>query len=286
MTSWEDLKIVLAIHRAGNLSKAARSLGVDQTTVSRRLSSIERSLGHKLFIRKRPWLLPTEATERALPDIEAMETSAFRFLETFGATLSKTEGQVRIASTPWVFNHLVVPLLPKLHRVHPGIELNLIADVRERSLSDREAEIALRFEMKPRGQEIEIELARVPYSVYAHVDTSPDDLPWIGSAIDSGKYAPQSWLERQVDQNSVSLPLLSHAACVLFDAALHKLGKCLLPEILGDSDSNLHILPTQDPVLVRRLRLLVHPTVSEFLRVSVVIDWLRSFLPSYLEGAK
>jgi DNA-binding transcriptional LysR family regulator len=105
--NWDDLRYVLAIRRSGNLSRAARILGVNQTTVSRRLVAIERDFGFELFIRRRPGLHPTEATESALLDIEAMEASASRIADRLGASIGKTAGQVRIVSTPWVFNYLL-----------------------------------------------------------------------------------------------------------------------------------------------------------------------------------
>jgi DNA-binding transcriptional LysR family regulator len=284
--NWDDLRYVLAIRRSGNLSRAARILGVDQTTVSRRLKAIEEELGCALFIRRRTGLHPTEATENALLDIETMEASASRFADRLGASIGTTAGQIRIASTPWVFNYLLAPNLSALRQSHPGIELNFIADLRERSLSDREAEIALRFEMKPRGSEVELKLAEIPYSVYAHRDVPIEALPWIGSAVDSGNYAPQAWLERHAGSAGETVPIRSNDAGVLLDAVRHKLGKCLLPEVLGDSEPCLRKSPAQGPVLVRNLRLLVHPTVWTFVRVSAVVEWLQTTLPGYVKSVR
>jgi len=61
--NWDDLKIVLAIVRGGSLSAAAHSLGINQTTVSRRLNALEEGLGATLFLRSRASFLSTQAGE-------------------------------------------------------------------------------------------------------------------------------------------------------------------------------------------------------------------------------
>lgn len=284
--NWDDLSVVLAVQRCGTLSGAARQLGMDQTTVSRRLKGLEDELGFALFIRKRPGLAATEATETALAELEVMEAAAARFADALGSSFGATHGQVRIAATPWIFNHLLVPNLESFYKKNPQVRLNFIADVRERSLSDREAELALRFEMKTQGEEIEIDFVTVPYSVFARCDRLNSSLPWIGSEIDFETYEPQKWLEKSVGANFDQLPLRSNDAGILYNAARIGLGKCLLPNILGVQAPELENISGKHPVLERSLRILVHPTVKSFLRVTAVIDWLVEIIPQFLEEAE
>jgi DNA-binding transcriptional LysR family regulator len=140
--------------------------------------------------------------------------------------------------------------------------------------------------MKPRGSEIELNLAELAYSVYAHQDVPFEELPWIGAADDSGNYAPQAWLEQLAGSAGATIPLYSNDAGVLFDAARHTLGKCLLPEVLGDAEPCLQKSPAPGPVLVRNLRLLGHPTVRAFVRVSAVVEWLQTTLPGYVKSVR
>src|SRR3569833_1400126 len=72
---WDDLRVFLAIYRAGSTSAAARALGVQHTTVGRRLTSLEDALGTSLFTRTPTGLVPTADAEALVRDAEAAERS-------------------------------------------------------------------------------------------------------------------------------------------------------------------------------------------------------------------
>lgn len=276
--NWDDFRFVLAIARAGSLSGAAQQLGVDQTTAGRRLTALENQLDAPLFLRSKSGFTATEAGEAAILQAEVMETAAMELANRVGTVLHRPAGLVRIATMPWVFEYLLVPALPELIRSYPHIELHAIADLRERSLSNREAELGLRFEMRAHSREREIEIARVAYSVYAAKSADPEALPWIGSAVDSGDYKPQRWLDTKSRSRQLRVPFRANDAGIIYRAVRTGLGKALLPEILGEQDSNLVRLSGTRPELVRRLRVLVHQDVERFSRIAAVIDWLRDTL--------
>lgn len=275
---WDDLRVVLAIARAGSLSGAARQLGVNQTTAGRRLTALERRLGAVLFSRSRTGFHLTEAGEAALSHMEIMETAAMMLSETVGAKTTGPSGLVRIASMPWIFNYILIPALPAFSMRYPGIELHGIAAVRERSLSNREAELALRFEMPPRGRERSYEIATVPYAVYGPRKAKNKMLPWIGSAIDSGQYEPEKWLNAMAERRSEPVCFRSNDAGLVHQAICAGAGKGLLPEVLAENNPALVRLSGPKSEIVRRLRVLVHPDVERFARVRVTIGWLRETL--------
>jgi len=276
--NWNDLRFVLEIARAGSLSGAARQLGVNQTTAGRRLTALEKQLDTALFLRSKTGFELTEAGEAALVHVEAMETAAMELAERVGAVLQSPAGLVRIASMPWIFDHLLAPALPSLTRRYPGIELHAIADLRERSLSNREAELALRFEMPARGQEHTFEIVAISYAVYARKGVDPDTLPWIGSAVDSGEYEPEKWLDTIREEEVETVPFRSNDAGIIYRAVCIGAGKALLPEVLAKDDPALTRLSGRKPELVRHLRVLVHPDVERFARITAVIGWLRATL--------
>ena len=276
--NWDDLRIMLAIARTGSLSGAARNLKVDQSTVGRRLTSLETQVGVRLFLRSRSGFRLTDAGESVLAQIEVMETAAMSVSDSIGAATLSPSGLVRIATMPWILNHLLAPALPSFAHRYPKIELHGIADLRERSLSNREAELALRFEMKPRGRERAFQVAKVPYAVYAPRNQDPTTLPWIGSAVDSGEFAPENWLNTKVEQNDLAVCFRSNDAGVLHRALRAGVGIGLLPEVLAEADAALVRLSEPEPEMVRNLRVLVHPDVERFARITVVIDWLKEVL--------
>jgi DNA-binding transcriptional LysR family regulator len=278
--NWDDLRFVLAIARAGSLSGAARQLGVNQTTAGRRLTALEEQLNAPLFLRSRTGFTLTEAGEAAISQIELVETAALELANNIGNVLQRPAGLVRIASMPWIFDYLLAPALPVLASRYPGIELHAIADLRERSLSNREAEMSLRFEMQRHGQEREFEIAAIPYAVYGPKSMDADDLPWIGSAVDSGEYEPEKWLDSVKRDNSATVPFRSNDAGIIYRAVCHGVGKALLPDVLAQDDPTLVRLSGPEPEIVRHLRLLVHPDVERFSRITAVIGWLREALAS------
>ena len=72
---WDQLRYFLELARAGRLVIAARRMGVDHTTVSRKVQSLEKSLGQSLFLREPDGYKLTEAGRELLPQVEAMESA-------------------------------------------------------------------------------------------------------------------------------------------------------------------------------------------------------------------
>jgi DNA-binding transcriptional LysR family regulator len=148
------------------------------------------------------------------------------------------------------------------------------ADLRDRSLSRKEAEMSLRFELKPRGREIERPLAEVPYSVYIRADRDPDETPWAGSVIDFGRFVPQSWFDTMLARENRTAAFRSDDAGILYSAVRSGAVKCLLPDVLAARDPALVRLTEGPPDLVRTLRVLIHPDIEPLARVQCVLDWL------------
>lgn len=280
--NWEDLRLVLAIARSGSLSAAAKTLGVNQTTVGRRLTAAEERLGAPMFIRNRSGFRLTEAGDAALAQIEVMESAAMRLTESVGAEMQAPTGVVRIATMPWIFNYLIIPALPDLARRFPNISIHAISGLRERSLSDREAELALRFEMQPHGQERSFEIAEVPYAVYSPVDRDAKKVPWVGLTADVDSSEPGQWLKMSNKESSLQDGFKANDSGLIYEAICTGVGKGLLPEVLGEGASGLARLSGEDPEITRRLRVMVHPDVERFARVEVIIEWLKEILPSSL----
>ncbi len=284
--NWDDLRIVLAIARSGSLSSAAITLGVDQTTVGRHLTAAEKCLGAPLFIRNRSGFRLTEAGDAALAQIEIMESAAMRLTENVGAEMQTPIGVVRIATMPWIFNYLIVPLLPDFARRFPNISIHAISGLRERSLSDREAELALRFEMQPHGQERSFEITEVPYAVYAPKDADVETLPWVGLTADIASSEPGQWLKASRKESSPQDGFQANDSGLLYKAVCAGVGKGLLPEVLGEDEPSLVRLSGKNPEITRRLRLLVHPDVERFARIEAVIGWLKEILPTALQQSQ
>ncbi len=282
--NWDDLHLVLAIARGGSLSGAARNLNVNHTTVGRRLTALEDQLGVPLFIRTRPAFIPTEAGEAAIAHAERMETESLGFAGKVNAQTLRPQGLVRIATMPWIITALIIPDLAAFSTHYPGIEIETIGDVRERDLSKREAELALRFEMQPRGRERAANLAEVSYALYAPAGADPDTVPWIAFGEDVAYSLPAQWIE-QASGAAGRVALRAHDAGFIHAAIRAGAGKGLIPEVLGEDDPALMRLSGPDPEMTRQLRVIVHEDMQQLTRTVTVIAWLQSVLKRRLSSA-
>jgi DNA-binding transcriptional LysR family regulator len=143
---WNDLRIVLAVARGGTLAAAARALHVDQTTVARRLTVVEATIGATLFVRgENARRLVTEAGEAAIEAAERVEQGVNSLITSVTRADFEVAGTVRLTAVPIIVNHLLVPALGDLAVHHPRLQLELIAEPRDLSLVKREADLAIRL---------------------------------------------------------------------------------------------------------------------------------------------
>lgn len=150
---WDDLELFLALARGRSLSSAGARLGVDPSTVSRRLAALERALGLRLFDRTPEGLAPTAYAERLFPEAEAMEASAARFVAGAEGFERTVEGRVRLSAPPGLVDAFVVPALEPIVRAHPALVVELDARNAVVDLTRREADLALRT-VRPVGAEL------------------------------------------------------------------------------------------------------------------------------------
>lgn len=142
--NWDDLKYVLALHRAGTLVRAGKLLHVNTSTVGRRILALEQSLEARLFDRIGGGYQPTPAALRVVACAEEMELQANAMQRQIKGLDSRVEGPVRITALDNFLDAIVVPALPEFLERHPGIELTLESDLRLFELAEGEADIAVR----------------------------------------------------------------------------------------------------------------------------------------------
>ncbi|MFE1441472.1 LysR family transcriptional regulator [Streptomyces sp. NPDC058739] len=122
----DDLRYFLALARHGRLVAAGERLGVEHTTVSRRLAALEKAVGHRLFERTRTGWTLTGAGRRLLPHAERIEAEAVLAFSAPDDAGRPVSGLVRIVATDAAGSVLVAPALAPLHARHPGIDLELV----------------------------------------------------------------------------------------------------------------------------------------------------------------
>jgi DNA-binding transcriptional LysR family regulator len=212
-SSWDDIRVFLAAYRARSLGAAAARLGVDTSTVSRRLAALEVAAGLRLFDRSREGLSATHAAQSMLAAAETMEAAHARLARDASEGSERVEGTVRLSVAPGMADVFVAPLLVDLRALHPRLTIELDASVRALDLTHREADLALRS-VPPVGAELVMrKLTRAPWVAAgspALVKTlgklrSWTAAPWVAWDHDMSSYHVARWLAEHVPRADIAL---------------------------------------------------------------------------------
>ncbi len=203
---WDDVRLFLALCRERSVGGAAKALGVDASTVSRRLAALERAVAATLFDRGRHGVAPTQAAEDLLPVAETIEESMARFTRAAERLEREVTGLVRITCPPDAAEVAVVPLLPELLRRHPGLRIELDGGEAIRDLARREADVAIRSVRPLRGDLIVTRLLTVRWilaatpAVAASLRALRDwsDAPWVGAGERLAPSPASRWFDKHV----------------------------------------------------------------------------------------
>jgi len=272
--NWDDLKILLAISRAGSLTLAAEFLGIDQSTCGRRLNALEAGLGAILFLRSKSGLRATEVGEMAIARALEIELRMERLTEDLTRGAEGPSGAIRLVGNPWTLEQLTHTAVGRFLADNPRVDLRLIP-VHPRAVVRMEATASLWFEQVPRDSEFAIKLGEVPYAFYHRAGTDPTTLPWVSFLDeDSPRLAHARTLDR-VRQRGERVRLAAGDNRVLMRAIAAGVGKGLLPVCLAARNPALTRLEDGPPELVRVLNLHLHPDTVQTQRMQALTRWLR-----------
>jgi len=285
MPDWGDLRYFLELSRAGTLAAAARKLGVDYTTVGRRLAALEEDLGAKLFERTPEGLILTEAGESIRAATEEMEEAALLVEQRALGADRKLAGVVRVATTEMLGQFVVLPAVRALHEIHPQIRVDLATGAQRLDLARREADVAIRYVRPESGDLVSRRVARVAEAAYASKGyLASHQRPTPGNGLAGHDVVMLE--SRTLRGNRVAGEDPSNARIVLRTGnslSLHRavalgIGIGGLPCYIGDADRDLRRVFPEAPVEIDDLWLVVHADLTRTSRVRAVIDALETRL--------
>ncbi|MEQ9489989.1 MAG: LysR family transcriptional regulator [Alphaproteobacteria bacterium] len=282
---WNDLRFLLAVQRGRTLTDAARRLGVDLTTVSRRLARLQDRLGRRLVDRTGDGgLTLTEAGEAVARQAALMERLAGLIDGSTDPDADRIAGTVRLTTVPIIANRILIPKLAGLLHRHPALQVEILPDSRDYSLTRHEADLALRLSRPKTGGTMvkASKVATLAYGVYAAAAYGePDTLGWL-TYDEAMAHVPQArWIARsQRGEHGGFSSLRVRDGDTLFQAVVAGLGKSLLPLAVADSDARLVRLDdTGDAgVLGRDAWLLGHADLLDQPPVRAVADWVTAVM--------
>lgn len=287
MTSWEDLRLALAVARAGGLKGAASLLAVDPSTVFRRLAALEQGLGVRLFDREGAYR-PTAAGERLVQAAERIEAEAAALDRELTGVDQRLTGRLRVTCSETMAFRLLPAQLTGFRRAHPGILLELVVDNRQLSLARREADVALRTSRPEEGHLWGRRLAGIAWAAYAgraYLDGRAADAPdaglagheLIGWEEGSAPVRAAAWLAGQVPKER--LVYRSNSLINQYAAARAGLGVAVLPCYLADPEPDLPRLTPPIEALSGELWIVTHADLKTTARV-------RAFMTLVGEGLR
>jgi DNA-binding transcriptional LysR family regulator len=278
---WDDVRVLLAVFRAGSLKAAAVELGVNISTASRRLDGLEALVGARLFDRTPDGTKPTDVAERLVLHAEQMERGAMGFLRAAEGLEVEAEGVVRLAAPPGVADHFLAPQLDALLQQHPKVRLQILASIGYLDLTRREADLALRM-VRPSGGDFTVRrLAQFGYVAVVsseHPTPAPRSLRWVTWGEDLGARADRRWLFEHVGRDAVVLETSSMTAQI--EAVREGLCAMLVPlpyaslrglrrvKLSAKKERSLAEVPAD------ALWLVGHRALREVPRIAAVWDWL------------
>ncbi|MGX4770947.1 LysR family transcriptional regulator [Bradyrhizobium guangdongense] len=148
--NWDDLRIIAAVRDEGTYAGASARLRIDETTVGRRLSRIERALGLRLFEAADGVRRPTRQCEAVLAHVEAMAAHAAE-IGRLSESAEGPVGRLRIASTNTVAEEVLSPRASDFLRAHPGLTLQFLTASGNVKFSRWEADLAVRLRKPDKG---------------------------------------------------------------------------------------------------------------------------------------
>ena len=278
MTDWNDLRLLLAVARARGLTGAAKPLGIDHSTVFRRLQAIESRLRQPLFERLAGGVYqPTDLGHRVVAAAERMESEALGVARAIDGQDPRLEGRLRVTSSETLAYRLMTRHIATFRRAHPAVLIELVVDNRVLDLSRREADVALR-PTRPRESALwGRKLADVRWAIYRapHLSVDPaDDLahaPLIGWEEAVAGIAAADWLAAAAPPSAVVYRTSSLINQLV--AARAGIGLAVLPCYLGDSEPDLSRLrPAPLPDLASELWIVTHVDLRRTARVRAFFD--------------
>lgn len=280
MLDWDDLRFFLSIARHKNLVEASRELRVAQSTVGRRLASLESSLGVRLLNRTPDGYAATLAGERVLHEAERFEAISLALEREIGGRDTQLSGLVRVACAEGIASHILAPCLAQSRARHPDIMVELISHSGELSLSMREAEIAVRLKSSTQHDLVVRKIGVLGFGLYA----SPVYLEQHGELnyeagcpdhhiilqLDDFQDAEQTgWLASITPRSRISLQTGSHEAALV--AAVHGGGLACLARFRGDREEGLTRLVTPSPIPDTDISLVVHKDNRRNARIRAIL---------------
>lgn len=272
--SWDDLRIIRAVGKSGALAPAAEMLGVNSSTIARRLAKVEETLGATLFDRRRTGYVTTAEGEELMALADRVELDVVSVARRVAGRAQGHVGDLRITTSDSLLLYFLTPMIASFKAQHPALKVEVSVANSSLNLARGEADIALRATSTPPENLFGRKLATVAWAPYAaHPDVVPSspgaaelhDRPWVSYSGKLSGLKAYKFVEERVDEANIVYRTDSVAGAAAAIAA--GLGVGYLPCMHGDLSPALIRAGAVEPELGDELWLLTHPDIRKSGRI-------------------
>ncbi|MBB3190569.1 LysR family transcriptional regulator [Halomonas cerina] len=294
MLDWQDIQIFLEVARSERLTDAARRLGLDHSTLSRRTRRFEQRLNTQLFERSTHGYHLTEAGQQLLAHAEEMARHAVEASESLSDKNHQVSGQIRLGVTEGFGTWVIAPLLSAFCTRHPGVTLDLLALPRVVNLSRHEADLAITVERPVSPGLVISRLCDYRLRLYGSHGYltrhgTPSRLAGLGEHrligyVDDLIFSEQlSYLEPLLDPAVVGQPgphfaMRSTSVTTQHAACRHGAGLAVLPCFMAEASETLESVLEDEVAIVRQFWITARQEQRRLARVRLLWDFLREAL--------
>jgi DNA-binding transcriptional LysR family regulator len=279
--AWDDLRYILAVRQHGSLARAAKALGLNKSTISRRIAALESELGVTLLQRGARGYELTAAGEAATAAAERIEHVVTELVAAVGDADRTAKGTVRVTVPAFFAQQVIIPGLASFREAHPGLDVHLITTDEVLDLGRREADIAVR-NLRPTQPSLIVRRAgTVWFAMYASREyVQRHGMPHERADLERhhlvGYKDAIAYVDAHRWSNALSERVAFRAtdATSMLDAVAAGLGIGVLPCCLAAHATDLVCVDTIGPPRPEVIWLVTHPDTLGVERVRAVSQWL------------
>jgi len=290
MNNWDDLRYFLAVARGGNVTAASAALGVNHSTVSRRIGAFEKRLGVRLFDRMPTGFAMTPSAEAMLADAQSVESDIVAMSRRLAAQDMRMSGTLRITAPEGMVSIVLLPHIAAFLKLHPGIEVEVTATADIKSLNNREVDLAIRATNKPPDGLMGRRLTGQGMATYASRSYLVERKLTVENIVQKSAdgFGGHSWIGR-IGEKNVPDWINNHypnAQCTarfdtifaVYEAVKAGLGMAELPCRLGNADAGLVRIPPLVTVPYRDIWILYHRDMRHTARLLAFSGFLAKII--------
>lgn len=271
--NWDDLRLFLAVARTGSISGAARQLGVQHSTISRRMRQFEEKLGARLLERKKGGYELTQAGENIKEAAGRIEREVIGVDSALPGKDTQLAGPLRVTAINNMASSVLMPMFASFSEQHPQVELHIIVSNTDASLAQREADVAIRLTNSPTETLIGKRVVTVASAIYGsrnyleQLRIKGGEPKWIGVEC-CGFH--KTWTKQSCGDQTHNF--ICDDTLLTLSAMREGLGISILPCFMGDVDPILERYSEPDPSYDLGLWILLHPDLKRTARVLAFRD--------------